>query len=78
MLKRPWLKFSDSFIGLFFFQMLTEFCKTCHTCQITGKPCHVILPASLHAVPAAEEPFSKVILDCVGPLLRTKTAINIC
>ncbi|XP_059810752.1 uncharacterized protein LOC132383599 isoform X1 [Hypanus sabinus] len=49
------------------------FCKTCHTCQIVGKPNQVTPIAPFQPIPAFGEPFSKVIVDCVGPLPKTKT-----
>ena len=52
---------------------VAEFCKTCHTCQMVGKPNPKIPVAPLKPIPAFEEPFSKVIIDCVGPLLKTKS-----
>ena len=51
---------------------VAKHCKTCHTCQVEGKPNKTILRAPLHPIPAFDEAFSKVIIDCVGPLLKTK------
>ena len=44
-----------------------------HTCQVVGK--HQLDPpvAPLKPIPAFGEPFSRVIVDCVGPLPRTRT-----
>ena len=50
-----------------------QYCKTCHTCQMVGKPNQNIPKAPLQPIPAFEEPFSRVLIDCVGPLPRTKT-----
>uniref|UniRef100_A0A672IAI9 Gypsy retrotransposon integrase-like protein 1 n=1 Tax=Salarias fasciatus TaxID=181472 RepID=A0A672IAI9_SALFA len=47
-------------------------CRTCHTCQIVGKPNQVVSPAPLCPIPVMAEPFERVIVDCVGPLPRTK------
>ena len=52
---------------------VAEFCKTCHICQMVGKPNQKIPVAPLKPIPAFEEPFSKVIIDCVGPLPKTKS-----
>jgi hypothetical protein len=52
---------------------VSEFCKSCHTCQVVGKPNQTIPVAPLYPIPAFEEPFSKVIVDCVGPLPKTKS-----
>jgi hypothetical protein len=51
---------------------VAEFCKTCHTCQMVGKPNQVIPKAPLKPIPAFEEPFSRIMIDCVGPLPKTK------
>ena len=37
-----------------------------------GKPNQKVPVAPLKPIPAVEEPFSRVIVDCVGPLPRTK------
>lgn len=50
-----------------------RYCKTCHTCQMAGKPNQVVPPALLYPIPAVGEQFERVIVDCVGPLPRTKT-----
>ena len=55
---------------------VAEFVKTCHTCQMVGKPNQKIKPAPLQPIPAIGEPFSKVIIDCVGPLPNTRSGNN--
>lgn len=69
---RPIIKF----IYLFFLPNLirdaVQFCKSCHICQVAGKPNQVIPPAPLHPIPVMHEPFHKLIIDCVGPLPKTK------
>ncbi|XP_006813839.1 uncharacterized protein LOC100372062 [Saccoglossus kowalevskii] len=55
---------------------VVDYCKTCHTCQVVGKPQPAIKPAPLVPIPAFGEPFSKVLVDCVGPLPRTKTGFR--
>ena len=42
-------------------------------CQIVGKPNQQIKRARLQPIPAFEERFNKVIIDCVGPLPKTKS-----
>ncbi|XDV36854.1 hypothetical protein PO909_006570 [Leuciscus waleckii] len=49
------------------------YCRTCHTCQIVGKPNQKIPPAPLIPIPAIGEPFEHVMVDCVGPLPKTKS-----
>ena len=45
---------------------------TCHICQISGKPNQVIPRAPLQPIVVPHEPFHKIIIDCMGPLPRTK------
>ncbi|KAJ8038116.1 hypothetical protein HOLleu_19101 [Holothuria leucospilota] len=51
---------------------VAKFCKTCHSCQMVGKPNQNIPAAPLKPIPAFEEPFSRVIIDCVGPLPKSR------
>ncbi|XP_028847201.1 uncharacterized protein LOC114796860 [Denticeps clupeoides] len=55
---------------------VAQYCRSCHVCQLAGKPNQSIPPAPLCPVPVLTEPFSKIILDCVGPLPRTKTGFK--
>ena len=41
-------------------------------CQLVGKPNQKVPVAPLQPIPAVEESFSRVIMDCVGPLPKTK------
>lgn len=50
-----------------------HYCKTCETCQLVGKPNQTIPNAPLRPIPAFEEPFSRIIIDCVGPLPKTRS-----
>lgn len=52
---------------------VVRFCKMCHTCQLVGKPNQVVPSAPLHPIPVVGEPFEHVLVDCVGPLPKTKT-----
>ena len=52
---------------------VVEFCRSCHTCQMVGKPNQTLPKAPLQPIPAFEEPFSRVIIDCVGPLPKNKS-----
>ena len=69
-------KTCDRILAHFFWPGLrsdvAEFCKTCHSCQLVGKPNQKIPSAPLKPIPAFEEPFSRVIIDCVGPLPKTR------
>ncbi|KAK7909313.1 hypothetical protein WMY93_013997 [Mugilogobius chulae] len=48
-------------------------CKTCHVCQVAGKSTPPIPPYPLYPIPAVDAPFDRLIVDCVGPLPRTKS-----
>ena len=52
---------------------ISKFCRSCHKCQIVGKPNQKIPKAPLKPIPAFEEPFTHVMVDCVGPLPKTRT-----
>ena len=43
---------------------VVHFYRSCHTCQMVGKP--------NQPIPAFEELFSRILIDCVGPLPKTK------
>uniref|UniRef100_A0A669CLV6 Gypsy retrotransposon integrase-like protein 1 n=1 Tax=Oreochromis niloticus TaxID=8128 RepID=A0A669CLV6_ORENI len=51
---------------------VVRYCNTCHTCQLAGKPNQKVPPAPLCPIPAVGEPFEHVLVDCVGPLPRTR------
>ena len=40
---------------------------------MVGKPNQTIPKAHLQPIPAFDEPFSRIIIDCVGPLPKTKS-----
>ena len=52
---------------------VSQYVKTCHTCQITGKPNQTIKPAPLSPILVTAQPFEHLIIDCVGPLPQSKT-----
>ena len=52
---------------------VSKYCKTCHTCQMVGKPNQTIPKAQLQPIPAFDEPFSRIFIDCVGPLPQTNS-----
>ena len=52
---------------------VSNYCRSCHTCQVVGKPNQVIPKAGLQPIPAFDEPFTRIIIDCVGPLPKTKS-----
>ena len=47
--------------------------KSCHICQLVGKPNQTIPPMPHLPIPAFEEPLSRIFIDCVGQLPKTKT-----
>ena len=52
---------------------VADYCKSCHTCQLVGKPNQDPLKAPLKPIPIVDEPFNRVIVDCVGPLPKTRS-----
>ena len=73
-------KTSDKILQNFFWPGLrkdvAKFCKSCTECQLAGKPNEVLKPVPLTPIPVVEEPFTRIILDIVGPLPRTKKGNN--
>ncbi|XP_068236908.1 uncharacterized protein [Palaemon carinicauda] len=51
---------------------VAESVRTCHVCQISGNPNQVIPKAPLQPILVPDESFSKIIIDNVGPLPKTK------
>ena len=52
---------------------VSQFCKSCNTCQMVGKPNQTIPKAHLQPILDFDELFSRIIIDCVGPLPKTKS-----
>lgn len=48
-----------------------KFCNACHTCQIIGKPNKPISKVPLVPLPIFEQPFTRVLIDIVGPLPKS-------
>ncbi len=73
-------KTSDRVLRHFFWPRVkrdvSAYIKTCHTCQLTGKPNQMLKPALLFPIPAVSQPFEYLIIDCVGPLPRSKSGAN--
>ncbi len=42
---------------------VARYCKTCHICQVRGKPNQVVPPAPLCPIPIVGEPFEHVLVD---------------
>ena len=55
---------------------VSVFIKTCHTCQLTDKPNQTLKPVPLCPIPAISQPFEHLVIDCVGPLPRSKSGAN--
>jgi hypothetical protein len=51
---------------------VARFIKTCHVCQLAGKPNQSIKPAPLYPK-AVGQPFGYLLIDCVGPLPPSKS-----
>lgn len=64
----------------FFWPLLKKdvsgYIRSCHTCQMTGKPNQKVKPAPLSPIPAVGQAFDYLIIDCVGPLPRSKAGSN--
>uniref|UniRef100_A0A3B3R2R2 Gypsy retrotransposon integrase-like protein 1 n=1 Tax=Paramormyrops kingsleyae TaxID=1676925 RepID=A0A3B3R2R2_9TELE len=62
--------------GIFFWPCVKRdvsvYIKSCHTCQLVGKPNQAVKPAPLHPIAAIHEPFEYLLIDCVGPLPPSK------
>ena len=52
---------------------ISSYVKSCHVCQLTGKPNQKIPVAPLQPTAAVSNPFEHLIVDCVGPLPRSKS-----
>lgn len=52
---------------------VAKYIRTCHVCQLTGKPNQKIPVALLQPIPAISKPFEYLQIDCVGPLPRSKS-----
>ena len=52
-------------------QDVVRFCKTCHVCQLAGKPNQTIPPAPLYPTPVIGQSFDRLIADIVGPIVRS-------
>ncbi|XP_073797050.1 uncharacterized protein isoform X2 [Danio rerio] len=52
---------------------VTRYCRSCHVCQIAGKPNQVVPPAPLKPIPVLGDPFEHVLIDCVGPFKKSKS-----
>ncbi|XP_063586255.1 uncharacterized protein LOC134763618 [Penaeus indicus] len=69
---KTYLKVLAHFFGPKLKKDVGKHCQTCHICQVKGKPGTSVKPYPLHPIPAVDEPFSKIVIDCVGPLPKTK------
>ena len=52
---------------------VSNYCRSCHICPVVGIPNQVIPKAGLQPIPAFDEPLSRIIIDCVGPLPKSKS-----
>ncbi|XP_076069765.1 uncharacterized protein LOC143041641 [Oratosquilla oratoria] len=50
---------------------ISSYISTCHRCQVAGKPHPSVKPFPLQPIPVIEEPFGRIVIDCVGPLPKT-------
>lgn len=80
LLFRKWVPVGEDGLKDVFFQVVvpakfrwSAYIKTWHVCQLTGKPNQSIKPAPLQPIPVVREPFTHLIVDCVGPLHCAKS-----
>ena len=71
-IKKTYSKILNNFFWPGMRKQITQYIKSCHVCQVVGKPNQVIPQAPMKPILVPEEPFSKVVIDCVGPLPKTK------
>ena len=75
-IKKTYQKVLSHFYWLGLHRDVVKFCRACHTCQVVGKPNQKPPVAPLKPIPPVEEPFSRILVDCVGPLPKTKSGNN--
>lgn len=71
--KKTYLKILRNFFWPGLKSEVVKHCRSCHVCQLVGKPNQPIPPAPLQPIPVVAEPFERVLLDCVGPLPKAKS-----
>lgn len=71
-LRKTMVKLSKYFFWPRMRETVVEHLRSCRVCQTIGKPAHTPPPAPLCPITSDGEPFSRLIIDCVGPLPRTK------
>lgn len=66
----------DRIVRRFFWPRLkrdvASYVRSCHVCQMTGKPNQRIPVAPLQPIPVMSNPSEHLIVDCVGPLPHSK------
>ncbi|KAF0047719.1 hypothetical protein F2P81_001352 [Scophthalmus maximus] len=71
--RKTYLTILKYFFGPRLKRDVSSYIKTCHVCQLKGKPNQCIKPAPLQPIPAVSEPFEHLLVDCVGPLPCAKS-----
>ena len=56
---------------------VSQFCKSCHTCQMVGKPNQTIPKAHLQPIPTFDKPFSRKLLTVLVPCPKPSQAMSI-
>lgn len=49
-----------------------RFCRCCHSCQMVGKPGAAVPVAPLQPLPVEDDPFARIMVDCVGLLPKSR------
>ena len=70
--RKTYQKILDHFFWPGIKRDVNNFVRTCDVCQLYGKVNQPITPAPMCPIPVVHEPFEKIIIDCVGPLPKTK------
>lgn len=70
--KKTYSKILDHFFWPGMHKQISQYIKSCHQCQVVGKPNQRIPQAPLIPITVPSEPFTKIVIDCVGPLPKTK------
>ena len=70
---KTYYKLLNHFFWLHMKKDVSKFCRSRHICQMVGKPNQKIPRVPLQTISAFKVPFSRVLIDCVGPLPKSKS-----
>ncbi len=55
---------------------VANYIRSSHTCQFTSKPNQKVPVAPLQPISVVYNPFDHLIIDCVGPLPRSRSSLS--